>query len=113
MPARSPWPRASYEHDAMTPLPTITGRPASRGSRTCSTEAKKASMSTCSTAKSTPRLPSALEHHRGEAPGEVVRVQAQLVDIARSHRAGEIMKPVLPLPVGPARVDAQHPDGLR
>jgi len=32
----------------MTPLPTATGRPASRGLRICSTEAKKASMSTWS-----------------------------------------------------------------
>src|SRR5262245_26854633 len=51
MPARSPKRRASYEHDAITPAPTITGLPLSRGSRCCSIAAKNASMSTCRTVR--------------------------------------------------------------
>ena len=36
MPALRPKRRASYEHEAITPVPTMTGRPRSRGSRRCS-----------------------------------------------------------------------------
>src|SRR5207247_106060 len=103
VPARRPKRLASYEHDAMTPLPTATGRPRKRGSRACSTDAKNASMSRWSTgsadgadATGTGTGASAIEHHRRDAPRELVGVQAQLVDVARLDRAGEVMQRLEP-----------------
>src|SRR5688572_33081283 len=92
----------------MTPLPTITGRPRRRGSRACSTEAKNASMSTWTTGRAPGDAGrrSAIEHHRGEPPGQLVRVEAQLVDVARGDRAGKVIEGLLADAVLPARVHA-------
>src|SRR5690348_13784110 len=96
----------------MTPLPTATGRPRNRGSRACSTDAKKASMSRWRTAgaASTPAprtaAGSAIEHDRRDAPRQLVRVQAQLVHVARLDGAGEVVQRLEPDAIFPARVDA-------
>src|SRR5262249_50835914 len=80
----------------------------SRGSRACSTEAKNASMSRCTTEGESPArgARSAIEHHRRDAPRELVCVEAQLVDVARLDRAGEVVQGLETDAVLPARVDA-------
>src|SRR5258708_14423529 len=109
MPAFSPKRRASYEHDAITPAPTITGLPFNRGSRCCSMLAKKASISTWRTTRSMGALRGALAFDGGHC---VVRAAIQRAAGLVLADAAPLLEEESDLRLAPLSANAPHPAGF-